>query len=187
MFGMSTMATSGKTVLGEGSPNARVMLIGERPGDQEDKQGRPFVGPAGKILDKALEKAGIERNEIYITNAVKTFNWEERGKRRIHKKPNSLEIAASKPVLEEEIAELQPQVIVCLGATAAQMLLGKDFRVTKQRGEFVKSPYAPYVMATVHPSSLLRAPDEATRKLETRRFINDLRRIHEVLYKQRIA
>ena len=163
------------------------MLVGERPGDQEDKQGRPFVGPAGKVLDKALEEAGLDRKQIYVTNAVKQFAWEERGKRRIHKKPSALEIAASKPLLEAEIGEIKPEVIVCLGAVAAQALLGRHFRVTKQRGEFVESPYAPYVMATVHPSSLLRAPDEKTRRLETERFVSDLKRIHEVLYKKRIA
>ncbi len=176
-----------KIIHGEGSENARVMLIGERPGDQEDRQGRPFVGPAGKMLDKALDEAGIDRSAVYITNAVKTFRWEMRGKRRIHKKPNSMEIAASKPLLEEEIAAIQPEVIVCLGATAAMVLLGKDFRVTKQRGEFIKSPYAPYVMATVHPSSLLRAPDDATRRRETKRFVKDLKRIHEVLYRKKVA
>src|SRR5438445_769812 len=139
-----------QTVFGEGESKARVMLVDEQPGDQEDIQGRPFVGPAGKILDKALEEAGIDRKEVYVTNAVKHFKWEPRGKRRIHKKPNSLEITACKPWLEAEIKVLKPEVIVCLGATAAQALIGKDFKVSTQRGIFVKSSLAPYVMATVH-------------------------------------
>jgi DNA polymerase len=160
------------------------MLVGEQPGDQEDIQGRPFVGPAGKILDKALEAAGLDRKEVYVTNAVKHFKWEPRGKRRIHKKPNSLEITACKPWLEAEIEVLQPDVIVCLGATAAQALLGKQFRVSTQRGLFIDSPLAPHVMATVHPSSLLRAPDDETRRRETQHFIEDLKRIHEALKKR---
>ena len=173
-----------QTVFGEGGTKPRVMLVGEQPGDQEDIQGRPFVGPAGKILDKALEAAGIDRKEVYVTNAVKHFKWEPRGKRRIHKKPNSLEITACKPWLEAEIEVLQPDVIVCLGATAAQALLGKQFRVTTQRGLFIDSPLAPYVMATVHPSSLLRAPDEESRRRETERFIEDLKHVHEALRKK---
>jgi len=164
-----------------------VMFVGEQPGDQEDIQGRPFVGPAGKILDKALEAAGIDRKEVYVTNAVKHFKWEPRGKRRIHKKPNSLEIAACKPWLEAEIEVLKPDVIVCLGATAAQALLGKNFKVSTQRGVFIPSPFAPYVMATVHPSSLLRAPDDETRRRETLRFIEDLKRVHEALEKTKAA
>jgi DNA polymerase len=176
-----------QTVFGEGGSNARVMFVGEQPGDQEDIQGRPFVGPAGKILDKALDAAGIERNEVYVTNAVKHFKWEPRGKRRIHKKPNSLEITACKPWLEAEIDVLKPDVIVCLGATAAQSLLGKNFKVSTQRGIFIPSPYAPYVMATVHPSSLLRAPDDETRRRETLRFIEDLKRVHDALEKRKAA
>jgi len=172
-----------QTVFGEGGSNPRVIFVGEQPGDQEDIQGRPFVGPAGKILDNALEAAGIDRKEVYVTNAVKHFKWEPRGKRRIHKKPNSLEITACKPWLEAEIEVLKPTVIVCLGATAAQALIGKDFKVSTQRGVFIKSPLAPYVMATVHPSSLLRAPDDETRRRETLRFIDDLKRIHDVLEK----
>jgi uracil-DNA glycosylase len=173
-----------QTVFGEGSAKARVMLVGEQPGDQEDIQGRPFVGPAGKILDKALAEAGIDREDVYVTNAVKHFKWEPRGKRRIHKKPNSIEIAACKPWLEAEIEVVHPQVIVCLGATAAQALLGREFKVSTQRGVWVPSPLAPFVMATVHPSSLLRAPDEETRRLETRRFIADLKLVHKALEKQ---
>jgi len=176
-----------QTVFGEGSPKARVMLVGEQPGDQEDLQGRPFVGPAGRILDKALEEAGIDRKEVYVTNAVKHFKWEPRGKRRIHKKPNSLEIAACKPWLEAEIKVIRPEVIVCLGATAAQSLLGRHFKVSMQRGEFVPSPLAPFVMATVHPSSLLRAPDDETRHREILSFIKDLKRVHEVLEKHKAA
>lgn len=176
-----------QTVFGEGGGTPRVMLVGEQPGDQEDIQGRPFVGPAGKLLDRALEAAGIDRQEIYLTNVVKHFKWEPRGKRRIHKKPNSFEITACKPWIEAEIEVLKPQVIVCLGATAAQALLGRQFRVSTQRGEFVPSPLAPYVMTTVHPSSLLRAPEDETRRREIRRFIDDLEHVNEALKKQRIA
>src|SRR5580704_13148437 len=152
-----------QTVFGEGAPKARVMLVGEQPGDKEDQAGEPFVGPAGALLDKALSEAGIDRTTTYLTNTVKHFKWEPRGKRRIHKKPNALEIAACRPWLDAEIAAIRPYVIVCLGATAAQSLLGRDFRVTQHRGEFLKSELAPFMMATVHPSSILRAPDEATR------------------------
>jgi len=176
-----------QTVFGEGGPKARVMFVGEQPGDQEDIQGRPFVGPAGKILDQALEEAGIDRKEVYVTNAVKHFKWEPRGKRRIHKKPNSLEIAACKPWIEAEIEVLRPDVIVCLGATAAQALLGRQFKVSTQRGVWVESPLAPFVMATVHPSSLLRAPDDETRRREMKRFITDLKRVHEALEKHKAA
>ena len=176
-----------QTVFGEGSGKPRVMLVGEQPGDQEDIQGRPFVGPAGKILDKALAEAGIDRKDVYVTNAVKHFKWEPRGKRRIHKKPNSIEITACKPWIEAEIEVVHPQVIVCLGATAAQALLGRDFKVSTQRGVWVPSPLAPFVMATVHPSSLLRAPDEETRRLETRRFVTDLKLVHKALEKQAVA
>ncbi|HLH31054.1 MAG TPA: UdgX family uracil-DNA binding protein, partial [Terriglobia bacterium] len=160
---------------------------GEQPGDQEDIQGRPFVGPAGKILDKALEEAGIDRTEVYVTNAVKHFKWEPRGKRRIHKKPNSMEITACKPWIEAEIEVIQPEVVVCLGATAAQALLGRDFKVSTQRGTWVSSPLAPFVTATVHPSSLLRAPDDETRHRETKRFIQDLKLVHEALKKHKVA
>jgi DNA polymerase len=157
------------------------MLVGEQPGDQEDRAGAPFVGPAGKILDRALADAGIERDDAYVTNAVKHFKWVPRGKRRIHSKPSSMEIRACHPWLEEEIRVVAPDVIVCLGATAAQALLGKDFRVTKQRGEFVKSNLAPYVLATVHPSALLRAPDEESRRDEYVRFVDDLRTVAKAL------
>lgn len=170
-----------QTVFGEGETNAKVIFVGEQPGDNEDMEGKPFVGPAGGLLDKALVEAGIDRTKVYVTNAVKHFKWEPRGKRRIHKKPNAVEIAACRPWLEAEIAVLKPKVVVCLGATAAQALLGRDFRVTQHRGEFVNSPLAPYVMATVHPSSILRAPDDETRHEEMRRFVTDLKKLARVL------
>jgi uracil-DNA glycosylase len=167
-----------QTVFGEGGESKiKIMFVGEQPGDQEDIQGKPFVGPAGRLLDSALLEAGIDRNKTYVTNAVKHFKWEPRGKRRIHKKPNSAEIAACRPWLDSEIAALTPEVIVCLGATAAQALLGREFRVTQHRGELMKSPVAPFIMATVHPSSILRAPDEATRHSETEKFVADLKKL----------
>jgi len=170
-----------QTVFGEGAPHAALMLVGEQPGDAEDLSGHPFVGPAGKLLDRALAEAGIDRAQVYLTNVVKHFKWEPRGKRRIHKKPNAGETAACRPWLDTEIALVKPRAIVCLGATAAQALLGKQFKVTKHRGEFIKSPLAPLVLATVHPSSLLRAPDEETRHRETERFIDDLRKTRRAL------
>lgn len=166
-----------QTVFGEGSPDARVLMIGEQPGDKEDLQGKPFVGPAGAALDKALLAAGIDRNEVYVTNMVKHFKWEPRGKRRIHKKPNALEISACRPWLDAEIEVTRPDVVVLLGATAAQGLLGRDFRVTRHRGEWIESDIAPSVMATVHPSSILRAPDDASRHEEMRKFIADLKKV----------
>ena len=170
-----------QTVFGEGSRKAQVMFVGEQPGNEEDLTGKPFVGPAGRLLDNALDEAGIDRKQTYVTNVVKHFKWEPRGKRRIHKKPNATEIAACRPWLETEIAVVKPDVIVVLGATAAQALLGPQFRVTKQRGEFIPSTLAPYVMATVHPSSILRAPDDETRQLEMRRFIDDLKKLAKVI------
>ena len=170
-----------QTVFGEGSKRSRVMFIGEQPGNEEDLTGKPFVGPAGKLFDAALEEAGIDRSLTYVTNVVKHFKWEPRGKRRIHKKPNAQEIAACRPWLETEIALVKPGVIVALGATAAQALLGPQFRVTKQRGQFIESDLAPYVMATVHPSSILRAPDDETRRLEYRLFIDDLKKLARVI------
>ena len=170
-----------QTVFGEGLPNAKIILIGEQPGNQEDLEGKPFVGPAGHLLDEALAEAGIDRKKVYVTNAVKHFKWEPRGKRRIHKKPGAGEIAACRPWLDAEIAALHPKIIVCLGATAAQALLGSDFRVTQHRGEFLKSQLAPIVIATVHPSSILRAPDEQTRHTEMKRFIADLKKIGQAL------
>jgi len=169
--------TGTQTVFGEGDAQAEVMLIGEQPGDQEDRSGRPFVGPAGQLLDRALVEAGIDRDHTYVTNVVKHFKWVAKGKRRIHQKPDAREITACRPWLEAEISLIKPRVIVCLGATAAQALLGKDFRVTRQRGEFVESPFAPAVIATVHPSSILRIPDEATRSAAMLRFIEDLKRV----------
>lgn len=166
-----------QTVFGEGSPNARVLMVGEQPGDKEDLQGRPFVGPAGAILDKALAAAGIDRNEVYLTNIVKHFKWEPRGKRRIHKKPNALEISACRPWLDAELEVTRPDVVVLLGASAAQGILGRDFRVSQRRGEWVPSSIAPAVMATVHPSSILRAPDDDTRHEEMRKLIADLKKV----------
>ena len=170
-----------QTVFGEGSPRARVMFVGEQPGDREDLEGRPFVGPAGRILDASLERAGIDRREVYVTNVVKHFKWEPRGKRRIHQKPNAVEIGACRPWLDAEIALVRPKVLVCLGATAAQALLGRAFKVSRQRGEFVVSPLAPRVLATVHPSSLLRAPDDETRRRETGKFVQDLKKVARAL------
>jgi uracil-DNA glycosylase len=166
-----------QTVFGEGGPPAKIMLIGEQPGHQEDLEGKPFVGPAGRLLDSSLLAAGIDRKRVYVTNVVKHFKWEPRGKRRIHKKPSASEIAACRPWLEAEIAAIKPAVIVCLGATAAQALLGRTFRVTQHRGQLRESPLAPRVMATVHPSSILRAPDEKTRREQEKQFIQDLKQI----------
>jgi DNA polymerase len=157
------------------------MLVGEQPGNEEDLSGRPFVGPAGRFLDSALENAGIDRARAYVTNVVKHFKWEPRGKRRIHAKPNAVEIAACAPWLMAELEVVRPRVLVCLGATAAQALLGRGFRVTAQRGKWIESPLAPYVMATVHPSSILRAADAQTRRAETARFIEDLRPVARAL------
>jgi DNA polymerase len=170
-----------QTVFGEGRREAQVMLVGEQPGDQEDKAGHPFVGPAGRVLDEALEEAGIDRSKAYVTNVVKHFKWEARGKRRIHAKPNWTEIAACKPWLEAELALVGPSVLVCLGATAAQALLGKQFRVTKQRGEPVESPLAPNVLATIHPSAILRQRDEESRRSEMAAFVDDLRVVAKLL------
>ena len=166
-----------QTVFGEGPEGAIVMLIGEQPGDAEDLAGHPFVGPAGKLLNRCLAEAGIDRAGTYITNVVKHFKWVPRGTRRIHSKPGSVEIEACFPWLEAEIAAVKPQIIVALGATAAQALFGRTFRVTKDRGRLVPSALAPYAMATVHPSALLRAPDEQTREREIRRFVDDLRKV----------
>lgn len=174
-----------QTVFGEGSSGARILLVGEQPGDHEDIAGRPFVGPAGKLLDQVLAEAGIERSQTYVTNVVKHFKWvpDARGKRRIHKKPTYSEINACRPWLDGEIAALKPEILVCLGATAAQALLGKDFSVTRRRGEFVKSPLAPLVMATVHPSSVLRAPDEDARRLQKEALIADFKKVARRLKK----
>jgi len=170
--------TGTQTVFGEGAVSAELILVGEQPGDQEDLAGKPFVGPAGRLLDKALEEAGIDRKLAYVTNVVKHFKWQPRGKRRIHQKPNAAEIAACRPWLDAELALLKPRVLVCLGATAAQALLGRQFRVSKDRGVPVESELAPVVMATVHPSSILRSDD---REAEMAMFVEDLRRVAEIL------
>jgi uracil-DNA glycosylase len=170
--------TGTQTVFGEGLTKAEIVLVGEQPGDQEDLAGQPFVGPAGRLLDKALEEAGIDRKLAYVTNVVKHFKWQPRGKRRIHQKPNAAEIAACRPWLDAELALLKPKVLVCLGATAAQALLGRQFRVSKDRGVPVESDLAPVVMATVHPSSVLRSDD---REQEMAMFVEDLRRVAKVL------
>jgi uracil-DNA glycosylase family protein len=170
-----------QTVFGEGSAEAEVMLIGEQPGNQEDLAGHPFVGPAGKLLDKALLAAGIARDKVYITNVVKHFNSTQRGKWRIHKKPNAEEIAACRPWLEAEIAIIRPKVVVCLGAGSAQALISHDYRVTRQRGELQKSALGPMITATVHPSSILRAPDDEARHLQMREFVADLKKIARAL------
>ena len=164
-----------QTVFGEGPKDAPMMLVGEQPGDYEDVAGKPFVGPAGKIMDQALEEAGIDRKQVYVTNAVKHFKWEPRGKRRIHQKPNSREIAACRPWLEAELRLVKPKLLVCLGATAAQTIFGPSFRVTRERGKVMSSKFAPRVLATVHPSSLLRQPDEESRQREYKNFVADLR------------
>jgi len=170
-----------QTVFGAGPPRARALFVGEQPGNDEDLAGQPFVGPAGRLLDKALAEAGIDRSQAYLTNIVKHFKWEPRGKRRIHAKPNAQEVRACRPWLEAEIAVVSPEVIVCLGATAAQSLLGGSFRVSQRRGEIVPSPLAARVMATVHPSSILRAPDDETRRAETQRFVEDLKKVAKLL------
>jgi DNA polymerase len=176
-----------QTVFGEGIANARVMMVGEQPGDKEDLQGRPFVGPAGAVLDKALAAAGIDREDVYVTNIVKHFKWEPRGKRRLHKKPNALEISACRPWLDAEIKVVKPEVVVLLGATAAQGIMGRQFRVTQQRGQWVQSNIAPLVMATVHPSSILRAPDDDSRHEEMRKFVDDLKKVAAQLQQRRAA
>jgi uracil-DNA glycosylase len=173
--------TGTQTVFGEGARRAEVMFVGEQPGNDEDLEGRPFVGPAGKLMDKAMEEAGIDRSLAYVTNVVKHFKWEPRGKRRIHQKPNWGEIAACRPWLDAELAVVKPRVIVCLGATAAQALLGRQFRVTKQRGVPVESDLAPTVIATVHPSSILRADTEEDRRVAYDEFVADLREVGKLL------
>jgi DNA polymerase len=173
-----------QTVFGEGPKRAEVMFVGEQPGDAEDLAGHPFVGPAGRLLDKALAEAGIARSLVYVTNVVKHFKWEPRGKRRIHAKPNAAEITACRPWLETEIALVRPRMLVCLGATAAQALLGKTFKVSRQRGEFVVSSLAPLVTATVHPSSILRAQDDETRREEMRQFVADLKKVSAALARE---
>jgi DNA polymerase len=167
-----------QTVFGEGSARADVVFVGEQPGDREDLEGRPFVGPAGQLLDQALDEAGIDRSKVYVTNVVKHFKWKPQGKRRIHQKPNWREIAACRPWLDAEVAVLKPRVLVCLGATAAQALLGRDFRVSRQRGELVDSPLAPNTIATVHPSSILRVED---RDAQFQEFVRDLEKVADLI------
>ena len=166
-------------MFGEGNSKATIMLVGDQPGDQEDRAGKPFVGPAGEILDEALAKAGIDRTQVYLTNVVKHFKWtsSERGKRRIHKKPRSSEIQACRQWLIAELTSVKPMVLVCLGATAAQSLFGREFSVTRQHGKLFESDLAPYAIATVHPSSILRAPDAESRRGQMREFVDDLRQV----------
>jgi uracil-DNA glycosylase family protein len=170
-----------QTVFGEGRRTAKVVFVGEQPGDKEDVAGKPFVGPAGRVLDEALEAAGIDRETVYVTNAVKHFKWRPAGKRRLHEKPNRTEIAACRLWLDAEIGILKPQVVVCLGATAAQALIAPTFKVTQQRGKLIPSTVAPHVMATVHPSSILRAPGDAAREREMELFIADLKAVAKVM------
>ena len=178
--GCGLWRTGTQTVFGEGAKHAAVMLVGEQPGDQEDQQGRPFVGPAGRLLDRALDEAGIDRSGAYVTNVVKHFKWQPRGKRRIHQKPNASEIAACRPWLDAELEVVKPEVLVCLGATAAQALLGRQFRVTQQRGTPVDSPLAPHVLATIHPSAILRGEPEE-REREFAGLVEDLRVVASLL------
>jgi uracil-DNA glycosylase len=166
-----------QTVFGEGLKKARVMFVGEQPGDREDVEGRPFVGPAGRMLDRALEEAGIDRSEVYVTNVVKHFKYTMRGKRRIHQRPDAEEIAACRPWLDAELAQVRPHALVALGATAAKALLGRGYRVTQQRGQFIESELAPLATGTVHPSSILRAPDDEARQRAYRDFVEDLRNV----------
>jgi uracil-DNA glycosylase len=173
--------TGTQTVFGEGLARAAVMFVGEQPGDQEDKAGKPFVGPAGRLLDEALDAAGIDRKSAYVTNVVKHFKWEARGKRRIHAKPSWSEVAACRPWLDGELAAVQPAVLVCLGATAAQALLGKQFRVTKQRGAWIESDLAEHVTATIHPSAILRQRTDEDRHREMQAFVEDLTLVVSVL------
>lgn len=175
-----------QTVFGEGPSKARVMFVGEQPGDYEDRVGHPFVGPAGRLLDEVLVEVGIDRAEVYVTNVVKHFKWEaaQRGKRRIHKKPRHSEIEACRPWLDAELKVVKPEVLVCLGASAAQALLGKDFRVTRDRGKPIPSDLAPYVMATTHPASILRAPDSNEREKARMEFTRDLKKIADLLTKR---
>jgi DNA polymerase len=172
-----------QTVFGEGDAHAKLMLVGEQPGDVEDKTGHPFVGPAGQVLDKALSEAGIDRARVYVTNAVKHFKWEPRGKRRLHKTPAQREIAACHQWLEREIAAVQPRLIVCLGATAAKALLGPAFRITKSRGELQRTAGLPPILATYHPSYLLRVADPEDKERTWREFVSDLKKAAILLRK----
>jgi uracil-DNA glycosylase len=179
--GCSLYRNATQTVFGEGPRSAEVIMVGEQPGDREDLAGKPFVGPAGRVLSESLEEAGIDRREVYVTNAVKHFKFERRGKRRIHKRPSAEEIRACRPWLDAELETVKPKAVVALGATAAQALFGRSFRVTKERGRPVESDLASVVMATVHPSSILRAPDEESRREERQAFVSDLRALARAL------
>ena len=178
-----------QTVFGEGLPKASIVMVGEQPGDREDVAGHPFVGPAGTLLDKALAEAGIDRSQVYVTNTVKHFKWvpAERGKKRIHKKPRYSEIQACRPWLDAELSVIKPDVLVCLGATAAQALLGKDFSVSRRRGELIESSLAPVVIATVHPSSVLRAVDDDSRHAQMRALVDDMKKVAAVVNRRRKA
>jgi uracil-DNA glycosylase len=178
--GCDLYAHATQAVFGEGPTSAQIVFIGEQPGDEEDRQGQPFVGPSGKLLDRALAEAGIDRTVVYVTNAVKHFKFEERGKRRLHKKPTGLEVKACRPWLEAEINLIQPPIIVCLGATAAQSIFGNAYRVTKERGTFVQNSWAPHVTSTVHPSAILRAPDEEQRHTEYQKLVEDLKEVRRL-------
>jgi uracil-DNA glycosylase len=181
--------TATQTVFSEGPSKATIMIVGEQPGDQEDRVGRPFVGPAGKLLNEALAEAGIDRASVYVTNIVKHFKWSasERGKRRIHKKPRQFEIEACSPWLEAELHAVKPSIVVCMGATAAQALLGRQFSVTRSHGQIVQSPHAPLAIATVHPSSILRSADAASRQRQMAELINDLREVARLAAKKEAA
>lgn len=168
-----------QTVFGEGTRNAEIVFIGEQPGDQEDRAGHPFVGPAGQLLDRAMEEVGIDRDKCYVTNVVKHFKWEPRGKRRLHQTPNARDIAACRPWMEAELSIIKPEILVCLGATAAKAIFGPAIRVTRERGHWMETPWAPKTLVTVHPSSLLRAPSEAARKAQYELFLADLRVVAE--------
>jgi DNA polymerase len=173
-----------QTVFGEGPAPADAMLVGEQPGHEEDLEGNPFVGPAGRILDRALEAAGLDRKRVYVTNVVKHFNWEPRGKWRIHKKPSAWHVQACRPWLTAELAAVQPRAVVCLGATAAQTLLGRGVRVTRSHGALIPSPLARYVLATLHPSAVLRAPDDVTRQATMARLVSDLATVARLLARE---
>lgn len=179
--GCELYARATQAVFGEGPTSSRVMFVGEQPGDGEDRQGHPFVGPAGGLLNRALEEAAIDRSEVYVTNAVKHFKYEERGKRRLHKKPSISEIKACRPWLEAEVALIRPEVIVCLGATAAQSILGREYRLSKERGKFVEHPWAPLVTSTIHPSAVLRAQSDEQRHSEYQGFVADLKKVRDAL------
>ncbi|HEX4769457.1 MAG TPA: UdgX family uracil-DNA binding protein [Bryobacteraceae bacterium] len=179
--GCDLYAHATQAVCGEGPQSSRIMFVGEQPGDQEDRQGRPFIGPAGRLLDAALDEAGIDRSHVYVTNAVKHFKFEERGKRRLHKRPRVAEIKACRPWLETEVHLVKPQAIVCLGVTAAQSILGSDYRHAIDRATFVPHPWAPHVAWTIHPSAILRVQDSTARRIEHDHFVADLKQLQNVI------